>query len=186
MKLPHPAIQLLSRHAISVCCGVLSLALILTVYLREDEIPEAEALLAKRSAERDQVALNIKNSAQLAEQNESLVTSLRQIESRLIRPTDLGTNTQFFYTLEQETGVKITDLRQGNVTPLAPGTPAKLVPVGFSVGAQGTLPQILNFLRQLEGGRHYCRVLTASFVGNSASRNAVLTVALSVEILGQQ
>jgi hypothetical protein len=29
-------------------------------------------------------------------------------------------------------------------------------------------------------------VLTASFVGNSASRNAVLTVALSVEILGQQ
>lgn len=186
MKFQHPFLQLVGRHAISVGCGLLSLGLILAVYLREDEIPQAEAELAKRSAERDQVALNIKNSAQLSEQNESLVASLRQIESRLIRPTDLGTNTQYFYTLEQETGVKITDLRQGNVTPLPQGAPAKLMPVSFSVGAQGTLPQILNFLRQLEGGRHYCRVLTASFVGNSASRNAVLTVALSVEILGQQ
>jgi hypothetical protein len=186
VKFQHPNLQLVRRHAISVGCGLLSLALILTVYLREDEIPQAEAELAKRSAERDQIALNIKNSAQLAEQNDSLVGSLRQIESRLIRPTDLGTNTQYFYTLEQETGVKIADLRQGNVGPPAQGAPAKLMPVGFSIGAQGTLPQILNFLRQLEGGRHYCRVLTASFVGNSASRNAVLTVALNVEILGQQ
>ena len=80
MNLQHPAFVFVRRHAISFGCGVLSLGLILTVYLREDEIPEAEALLAKRSSERDRVALNIKNSAQLAEQNESLVTSVRQIE----------------------------------------------------------------------------------------------------------
>lgn len=188
------AIAAIKKNPISFGCGALSLVLAVALYLRDEEIPGAEAELALRSADRDRIKLNLKYSAQLTEQLEALTTSVKEIESRLIRPSQLGANTQYFYKLEKDTGVKIVDLRQAN-TPTAasnPGGPVAaraqkvvFVPVQFSVSVQGTMPQILGFLRQLENGSHYCRVLTASFSGNAASRGPVLTLGLSLELLGQ-
>lgn len=189
------AIAAVKRNPISFACGALSIVFAVTLYLRDEEIPGAEAEMALRTADRDRVALNIKYSVQLSEQSDALAASVKEIESRLIRPNELGNNTQYFYTLEKLTGVKITDLRQTSsaVASVAPGgavaaRAAKVtyVPVGFSIGAQGTLPQILNFLRQLENGSHYCRVLTTSFVGNASSRSPILTVSMTLELLGQQ
>jgi hypothetical protein len=189
------AIAAVKRNPISFVCGALSIVFGLTIYLRDEEIPGAEAEMALRTADRDRAALNIKYSAQLNEQAESLAASVKEIESRLVRPGELGNNTQYFYTLEKLTGIKITDLRQstlsgavgaasGAVAARAPKV--TYLPVGFAIGAQGTLPQILNFLRQLENGSHYSRVLSASIVGNSAPRNQILSISLTLELLGQQ
>lgn len=189
------AIAAIKRNPISFACGVLTIAFAVTLYLRDEEIPGAEAELALRTADRDRISLNIKYSAQMTEQLESLSRSSKEIESRLIHPTQLGANTQYFYKLEKETGVKVTDLRQGAVPTSAPapgGAVAARAPklsyvsVPFSLSAQGTLPQLLNFLRQLESGSHYCRVMTASFSGNTATRSPMLTLGLSIELLGAQ
>jgi len=189
------AIAVVKRNPISFLCGALSVVFAVTLYLRDEEIPGAEAEMALRTADRDRVALNIKYSAQLTEQADALAASIKEIESRLVKPSELGNNTQYFYKLEKLTGVKITDLRQSPVSSsgaapagavAARAAKATFVPVGFSIGAQGTLPQVLNFLRQLENGSHYCRVLTTSFVGNPASRSPILTVSFNLELLGQQ
>jgi hypothetical protein len=189
------AIAAVKRNPISFGCGALALVLAVTQYLRLEEIPGADAELALRTADRDRVSLNIKYSAQLTEQEAAMNAALKVIEGRLIRPGELGINTQYFYELETATGVKILDLRQANPTS-APANPggavaaraAKVtyVPVGFTVGLQGTLPQLLEFLRQLENGAHYCRVLTASFSGSPAARKTALSLSLSLEVLGQQ
>jgi hypothetical protein len=189
------AIAAVKRNPIGFLCGALSVAFAVTLYVRDEEIPGAEAEMALRTADRDRVALNIKYSVQLTEQSDALNTSVKEIESRLIRPSELGTNTQYFYTLEKLTGVKITDLRQSTFSAIGAVTSGAVAaraskgtfsPVGFSIGAQGTLPQILDFLRHLENGSHYCRVLTSSFVGNPSSRNPIITVSLNLELLGQQ
>lgn len=176
------------KHPISSGCAALTMALAAAAYLRQDEVPGAEAELSLKSADGDRVALNNKNAAQLREQSEALSIAQKAIEARLVRPRDLGTNTQYFFKIEGDTGVKILDLRQtsGTNASNSPKAAAKsaYVPVGFTVSVQGTLPQVLDFLRQLEGGSHYCRVMTASFSSNSAARNSPLTLGLNLELLG--
>ncbi len=179
-------VALIKKHPISFGCGALSLAFAVALYLRVDEIPGAEAELGLKSADGDRIALNIQYSTQLREHTDAMAAAIKDVESHLVRPTQLGTNTQYFYKLEGETGVKIIDLRQTAAT-AAPAKGAKnaYVAVPFSVSVQGSLPQILDFLRQLENGAHYCRVLTASFSGAASNRNAPLTLGLSLELLGK-
>jgi hypothetical protein len=177
-------IAAVKKNPVSFGCGALSLALIAAIYFRSDGIPQAEAELAEKSAQAEKIALNIKYSAQLKEHDEALVTANREIDSRIIRASQLGTNTQYFYRVESQTGVKIIDLRQ--ITAATVSKPAKgtFVPVAFSVSVQGSLKQILEFLRQVENGAHYSRILTASCNGNAATRSSPLTLALSLELLG--
>jgi hypothetical protein len=177
------ALVLIKKNPISFGCMAASFALAVAVYLRSEVIPEAEAQLTQKSAEAERIALNIQYAAQLKEQADALVAANKEIEARIIRASKVGNNTQYFFKLEKDTGVKITDFRQ---TTAAVAKPAKgsYAPVGFSVTIQGTLSQLLDFVRQLENGAHYGRVLTAGFTANVAQRSAPLSLGLSVELLG--
>ena len=172
----------IKKNPISFGCMVVSFALAVVVYLRSEAIPEAEAQLTQKSAEAERVALNIQYSAQLKEQSEALSAAVKEIDARIVRASQVGTNTQYFYKLEADTGVKIIDFRQTTATVKVPAK-ATYAPIGFSVTVQGALPQVLDFLRQLENGTHYCRVLTAT-CGNSGVRTSPLTLALTLELLG--
>lgn len=177
-------VKLLKKNPLSITCGVLSMIFIIVIFLRSDTIPEAEGVLAQKSAEGEKLAANIQYSAQLKEQLEAVTASNKEIDSRIVRASQMLTNTQYFYKIENETGVKMIDIRQ--TTPASVGKPAKgsYLPVSFAVSVQGDLNHILAFLRRVENGTHYSRVLTASCSGNSAQRNAPLTLALSLELLG--
>lgn len=175
---------LVKKNPVSFGCAALSVALVAGLYFRSDATPEAGADLTQKSATGERIALNIQYSAQLKEQVDSVVAATREIDSRIIRTSQLGTNTQYFYKLEADTGVKIIDLRQ--TTPAIAARPAKgtFGPVAFAVTVQGDLTQILGFLRQVENGAHYSRVLTANWSGNAATRNSPLTLGLGLELLG--
>jgi hypothetical protein len=177
-------IATVKKNPVSFACGALSLALIAAIYFRSDAIPEAEADLAQISAQAEKLALNIKYSAQLKEQVDTLVAANQEIDGRIIRASQLGTNTQYFYRVESATGVKIIDLRQTTSATVSKPAKGTFVPVAFTVTVQGSLKQILEFLRQVENGAHYSRILTASCNGNAATRSSPLTLALSLELLG--
>jgi type II secretory pathway pseudopilin PulG len=173
------------KSPVVVICGVLGVALLGAWFYFKDDIDEQTELLAQRTELADRYALNVKNSAQLKQQYDALVAANKAIDARIIRASQLGANAQYFYTLETQTGVKlVSDPRQ--TTPATVGKPAKgsFVPVGFSISVQGTLSQLLDFLRALESGEHYCRVLTASFGVNASKRSGPLTLSLTVELLG--
>ena len=174
----------IKKHPLSICCGTLSVIFIVLIFLRGDSIAQAEAEAAQKTAEGQKYASNIQYSTQLKEQMESVVASNKQIEARIVRAIELGKNTQYFYKIESDTGVKMIDLRQ--TTPASAVKPGKgpFVPVAFAVTVQGDINQIVTFLTQVENGAHYCRVMSASCSGNSAARTSPLTLALSIELLG--
>lgn len=174
---------LVKKNPISVGCGALALALIAGIYLRSDAIPEAEDILAQKTAQAERYALNIKFSAQLKEHLETLVSANKEIDGRIVRASQLGTNTQYFYKLQSDSGVKLLDFRQGTADAVAKGK-GTYEPIPFSVSVQGTLPQVMKFLRELESGTHYCRILTASCAGNAVARTQPLTLSLNLEMLG--
>jgi hypothetical protein len=177
-------VSFFKKSPVVVACGALSLGLVAVWYFRSDKIPEAETLLQDKTAEADRYALNVKNAAHLKEDHDALVAANKAIDARVMRPKDLLINSQYFYKLESETGVKLLDSRQ--TTPATVAKPAKgsFVPVAFSVAAEGTLPQLLDFLRRIESGAHYSRVITASCSVNVSKRNGPLTLALTIELLG--
>jgi hypothetical protein len=174
----------IKRNPVSIACAVLSVIFVAALFLRSDFIAEAETKLAEKSAEAQKYAANIQYSAQLKEQVDTVTALNKEIDARIIRASQLGTNTQYFYKMESGTDVKMIDLRQ--VTPATVAKPAKgsFLPVAFAVSVQGDLNHILTFLQQVENGAHYSRVLTASLSSNPAQRGSSLTLALSLELLG--
>ena len=168
------------KHPVGIGCGLLSLLLAVGIYYRGGQVPDAEDQLTQMAAEGEKYAANLKNAAQLKEQLESLVTANKEIDRRLIHAAPL-TNYQYFYQLESESGVKLIVLNQTTTVVTKPSGKNAFTTIAFSISAQGTLAQQLNFLRRLESGAHYCRVLTATCV---TSPNNLLTLSLSIEVLG--
>ena len=175
---------LIKKNPIPVTCGLIVVGAGLGFYFRSGDIPAAEALLAEKAAEAERYALNIKYTAQLKEQLDALIAANKNIDGRLVRASQHGVNTQYFYKLERETGVKLIAFSQSPTAPPAKGSKSAYVPVSFNVSVQGTLPQILDFVRPLEGGTHFVRVLTATFTANPAVRQGPVTLALNVQMLG--
>jgi hypothetical protein len=172
------------KNPISVGCGALALVLGGAIYFRASEIPAAEAELTQKSAEADRHGANLKNAAQLKEQLDALIAANKEIDSRLVRGSQIAINTQFFYKLSSETGVKLNDFRQAPPGPAAKGK-AVFTPVGFTVSTSGSLAQLIDFLNRLESGAHYCRVLTATVAASSGNRSGPITMTLNLELLGQ-
>lgn len=177
-------IALIKKNPIPVACGVILVAVGIGFYFRSGDFPAAEAELAEKSAAAEKYSLNIKYAAQLKEQFEALTQANKNVDGRLVRASQQGINTQYFYKLERETGVKLMSFGQPPTPPSVKGAKSAYTPVSFNVSVQGTMPQILDFLRQLEGGTHFVRVMTATCSTNTAVRQGPITLTLSLQMLG--
>lgn len=183
-----PLVATLKANPISVACGALALTLGVGIYLRSSRVPESEALLDEKASLGERIDANLKNGVQLAEQYSAIATSRKEIEARLIHPDELAKNLQFFYKLEADTGTKLVDLRQNNLS----GKPGKAkmfyTPVGYAVIVRGEYSRVLDLLRRLESGQRFCRINTINVtVGGSSDkeRGGDLTLNISLELLGQ-
>jgi hypothetical protein len=175
------------KNAISVSCVVASIAIGATIYLRSDLLPDAEKDLADKSKQGELIQVNIEDSHQLAEQHASLVAANQSIANRMIRVGQLAENLQYFYRLESDTGTKLTDPRQLAWTAPAKNAPkTSYTPVGFALTAQGSYGQIMDLLRRLENGEHYCRVIACNLRPSGEQRGSALTITMSIELLGIQ
>lgn len=173
----------IKKNPIGVGCAVLTVVLLVVTYVHSGRSAELQTQLDDTSAEAAKLALNLKNASQLKEQFDALTTAKKEIEARMIRAEDLTTNQQYFYKLEADSGVKLLDNpRQLSVGRKDAGK-GGYQPTGFSLNVQGDYRQLLTFLRRLESGSRYCRVLAAS-CSPPADRSPVLTLTLNLELLG--
>jgi len=178
---------LLRKNVICVVCVLFSIGIGVTIYLRSDLLPEAEKALGERSKQGELILANIEDGHQLKDQHAALVAANQAIANRMIRVGQLAENLQYFYRLESETSTKLTDPRQVAWT-APPKNAAKTTytPVGFAITAQGTFPQLMDLLRRLENGEHYCRVITCNIHPLAEQRGAPQTMTLNLELLGIQ
>lgn len=169
--------------AIIICVG-----LAVAHYFRMDLTAAATTQLDERTKEGQRLAANIKNSAQLPEQLAHVSAAAKEVDNRLVRVGSLANNLQYFYKLEADTGVKLIDLRQTT----EPSRTAKTgrFPVSFALTLHGEYPQVLDYLRRVESGSHYCRVRSANVVpfdagaGSTGLRSDAAKLTLNLELLG--
>ena len=183
------AIAFIKKNPIGFGCGALCLVLAAAIYYRSDLVPTAVTELEQKSAEAERLGSNLKNAAQLQEQLDAMVAAGKQVDTRLVRPGDLAKNQQYFYKLEADTGTKLVDCRQNALPAEKDRKTIYYLTVPYTVAVQGEYAQLLGFLRRLESGAHYCRVLsatlTASGTGAGDSPENLLTLTLNLELLGQ-
>ena len=183
-------LALIRKNPIAV--GSLAAAVLFGVgiYFRGSLIPETQELVDQRAIEGRRLGMNVRFATHLPEQLQAVNEAVAQIEPRLVRADELANNLQYFYKLEAETGVKLTELRQ-LAGPTAAGSAAKTPSknafgiVSFAVSVQGEYLALLDFLRKLESGTHYSRVTLASASVISPDRTGPLSLQLTVELLGQ-
>jgi hypothetical protein len=174
----------LKKNLISVSCVIASILIGVVLYLRSDALPDAEKILAEKAQQGELLAANIEDSAQLKEQHAAMVASNAIIDDRMIRVGQLAENLQYFYRLESETGTKLTDPRQNAWSPPAKNAvKTNYTIVNFNLTAQGDYGQVLDLLRKLEDGEHYCRVNTLNMRPVSTTRGGPITIQLSFDLL---
>jgi hypothetical protein len=176
------------KNAICVACVAVSLGIGATLYLRSGLLPDEEKVLADTSKEGELIAANIEDSHQLKEQYSALVQANEAIANRMIHVGQIAENYQYFYRLESATGTKLAgDPRQIAWVPPAKTAPkTSYTPVGFTVAAQGTYVQLIDFIRRLENGEHYCRIISCNLRPVAEQRSSQLTLSLSIELMGIQ
>lgn len=174
----------LKKQPIVSGCLLVVIACALILYFRWGVIGESQAENDLRSKDAANVLNNVRNSANLPEQTAEMQAYAKELESRLIKASQLAVNLQYFYRLEAENQVKLVDVRQNPTRP----SKSLYVSVPFSVTVQGTFAQVTNFLSKLQNGRALCRINSAVF-NKAASATAggppEMTLVLSVELLGQ-
>ncbi len=187
----------LKKHPFSAVCGGLSLLLAAGYFFRQGSVPEAEALLEQRTTESRRLKANITNGTTLKDHVAALEDANAKIEQRLVRAADLARNQQYFYKIEADTGVKLMDLRPGSTTtpggrPAATGPKKQYSSVPYSCTVQGTYAQLLAFLRKLEQGEHFPRILSASVSmsggggeDTASEADPILSLTVGIELLGQ-
>jgi len=181
-------VALLKKNPIITGCAIVSILLVGAIFYRADAIPLAQDELDKTTAEAARYEANLKNASQLEDQYQNLVASTAQIEARMLRVDALAINQQYFYKLASETGVALKDPSQGKPS----GKYGTFVALPYTLTLEGSLAQVLTFLRRLESGEHFARTMSASLApsGKEFSEkegvNSPLYLTVSMELLAAQ
>ena len=178
-------IESLRSNLPGVALGGLVLLLGAASFWRSDALEAAEKQLATKQVLANRLGRNVKQAVQLPEQAAALTAARQTIEARILRGAEIGPHSEFFYRLEREAGVKLTELRPQPAPPSPKGAAPRLVPVPFTVSLQGSWPQLLGFLELLEADDRYVRVQTMSVVANPANRQEALSATVALELLGR-
>jgi Tfp pilus assembly protein PilO len=177
----------IKKQPVGFVCGLICLLAIGWLYYRSGEIEKRQAEYEAKAAEASKVISNVSISKSLPAEVAELQVATKELESRLVRDSQLAVNLQYFYKLEAETEVKLMEVRQ---SPRSRNARSTYVGVPFNVNVQGTYKNVMAFLQRVEKGRHFCRILNASFAksavgGEGQASTPGITLALSLELLGQ-
>ena len=180
---------LVRKHPVSAVAVLVSVVCGAVLYLRSSTVAERTEEGTRKAEEATKMQANITSANGLPEQVEGMKAATKEVESRLVRASQLAINLQYFYKMEAESGVKILDVRQNPLPGARSGPRPTFVGVPYSVSVQGTFTQTLSFLKRIESGRHFSRFLSVSYTKAGGTEAALtgelMNLTISLELLGQ-
>ncbi len=178
-------IEKIKNYPIPFIAGFVILVSFLTFYFRMDVIDDLETRYEEISVKGERMTDNLLKGGRIEEDLKSLQVLTEDIESRLINPVELAKNLQYFYRWEEETGAKISGLKQNRVIENT-GKGKSYVRVSYSVDITGRFGVILSYLKKLETGPLFCRINSLSTNNSQNGPEYDVTAAIELELLGIQ
>jgi Tfp pilus assembly protein PilO len=130
--------------------------------------------------EGEKMLLSLSSHPRIQTQSAEATKALAYIDTNLGTEADLAGNLDYFYQIEKNTRVRLTNLSQLSSQP--PTDAGAFLAIPFSLRLTGSYPQILGYLHALETGPRLVRVKGYRFT--QAGLEA-LTADLTVEMLGR-
>jgi hypothetical protein len=182
----------LKKNPVGWSSMLLSIIALAIVMFRFGNLGSVQTTLSEVTLDGDRLKANVAFGASLGEHLDRLTSMNEVISGRLVRSNELAINLQYFYKLESETGVKLLDLRQLDASPLKGSRGNNYSVVPYSVRLQGRFQNILLFIKRLEEGTYYTRILTANVGSPRRSDNEAVNkdvgnvvLNLGIEVLGK-
>jgi hypothetical protein len=179
----------IKKYPVGTCAAILALVMSGALVVRHMGLSEMQTAYDNTATEGQRLAANISHAGQLDEQLKALEEANKTISGRLVNPPDLAINLQYFYKLEADTGVKLLDTHpvdaKGAAKSAAKGV---YTPVQYIVTLQGSYLRTLTFLRRLEHGVFFCRVIGGTCTQAQSEQDkggGDTTMSLTVELLGR-
>jgi Tfp pilus assembly protein PilO len=176
-------IERLRRYPIPTISAAVVLACFLAYYFRMDLLTDLEDQRNEVLNQRDQVDLNLVAGATLAEHAAEMRARFGELGARIVQPSELADNMNYFYQLESNTGVSLIDLRQ-NVVAEKPVARNRLAGVGYTISLSGQFPQVIGYLDELENGSRFFRLRDFSLQRGRETTQASVALTLNLELLG--
>ncbi len=181
----------LKQYPIAVGGVVFILVFGAAFFMRKSKAPELEGERVKLEKKWQDIVDNTREATDIATHMEKISEYSAETQSRLMVRESKALNQQYFYGLEEETGLSLTLLAQSDAPPPPrppPGKPNLTLysPVDFSVSVTGTFSEVLDFLYRLENGRYFTRIEGFSTSSTGGADTDQIQISLKMDILGQK
>lgn len=161
-----------------------------------DKRADLESEIEQLDIRMSTILKNLKNSSGLDEDLVATDERIEALDARLFDPLELATNYNYFFNLEEETGVKLSGLKQleykeepsnGKKRRMPKPTKEVYEKIRYHMKATGNYGEIVNFMRKLEGGESFYRLEKFRLARpQSAEGEETLSMDLSLLILGRK
>jgi len=179
----------IKKYPVGTSAVIVALVVLAALIFRNMAMSELQGLYDNAAATGQRLTANITHAGRLDDQLQELDLANKTIASRLVNPLDLAINLQYFYKLEAETGVKLLDTHPVDVrNNTKAGAKGLYTPVQYVVSLQGEYVRTLSFLRRLEHGQFFCRIISGNCGQAQASQEkggGDTVMSLTIELLGR-
>lgn len=155
-------IQKVKQYPIAVGFGAVALVLLVAVVMRFGRIGELEAQVADLDAKRGKMQRNARFGATLEADNAELKRLLGEIGDKLVDPNTKATNLDYFYSLQERTGLHVSRVKQEDPPPVDPRAPKGPVknyePLKFYINGEGSFSDLVRFLDLVQRDRYLVRL----------------------------
>lgn len=157
-------IDRLKQYPLAVICAAVLLLLLIPAFFRSGVIAELALQEADLNSRIRTIEENIKNSKDLRQDSEKLGVMVEQIDSLLFNRYERAININFFYGLEDNTGIVISNIGQLPEPDAiyADGGARKLnlySTLAYNINMSGSFSNILRFLHELDRMEPLIRVV---------------------------
>ena len=186
-------IRTLKHYPLASICGVLLVLLVAFIVVRGDTASQLEVREDELNSRLSKIDINAENAKGLEADVNSIEAAVDYKDERLFNRGQRAINTNFFYSLEEEADVLVTQVSQSPQEDpvLGAGGPRELKlhdVIVYSISVDGNFEGILRFLSALHHVKPYIRVadMTLSASDRRGASRAALTAKLRVLVLAKK
>ena len=182
-------LEKVKQYPIAVGAVLASILLALVFFLRKDNVPNLEVERDVFKAQWNAVLENDKRSVDLIDHVTTAKEASQDVRGRLMDRSQKAKNYQYFYQLEEQTGISLARIAQSDALPPANPPPGKpkitlFSPITYSISVAGEFQKVVKFLYEMEHGKYFTRVekFSCGLSGNDAL--GTVQISLQMEVLG--
>ena len=184
------------RKSLVIAVSLFVIAGSMTVYLiHKDKKSLIDSEIEQVNIRISSMLKNIKNSKGMEEDIEAIEDKVEKLNARMFQSQELATNYNYFFNLEDETGIKVSDLKQVGIAeeeldPRKKKMPKPIIDsyekIRYHLKASGEFGEIVNFLRKLEGGPSFYRLEEFRLAKSESGKTEILSLDLAFLMLGEK